>query len=335
MEVSIQPKARYTVLGSGSWATAIVKLLSANLPNVGWYVREQEFADHITQHRHNPQFLTEVEFDLRHITLYVDVNEAVRSSDVLIMVIPSAFIEVWMQGLTEDIRAKFVVSAVKGILPESNRTVLEYLHDEFGADFANMGIVTGPCHAEEVALERLSYLTFACKNLSNSKAVAEVFAGSFMRTILSTDIHGTEYAAILKNIYAVTAGVCHGLGYGDNFQAVMVCNAHVEMKRFLHTLFPANREPANSPYLGDLLVTCYSQFSRNRMFGNMIGKGYRVRDAQLEMSMVAEGYYATKCVHQLNAKYGIDLPIADAMYRILYEGANARKEIEKLTVALQ
>jgi glycerol-3-phosphate dehydrogenase (NAD(P)+) len=334
MEIKIQPNARYAVLGSGSWATAIVKLLTANLANVGWYVREQEFVDSIASNGRNPQFLTEVEFDVSRLTLYADVNEAVRSSDVLIVVIPSAFVEVWMQGLTEDLKDKFIVSAVKGILPESNKTVLEYMHDAFGAEFVNMGIVTGPCHAEEVALKRLSYLTFACKDVDNSRAVARVFAGQFLRPVFSVDIHGTEYAAVLKNIYAVAAGVCHGLGFGDNFQAVLVSNAHVEINRFLQKVFPEQREPAHSAYLGDLLVTCYSQFSRNRTFGNMIGKGYRVKDAQLEMSMVAEGYYATKCMHDLNATYKVELPIAEAMYRILYEGANAQKEIAALTEKL-
>lgn len=334
MEIKIQPTARYTVLGSGSWATAIVKLLTGNLAGVGWYVREQEFADRIAKDGRNPQFLTEVELDAHKLTLYTDVNEAVRSSDVLIVVIPSAFIEVWMEGLTECLKGKFIVSAVKGILPESNKTVLEHLHDAFGAEFANMGVVTGPCHAEEVALNRLSYLTFACKDPDNSRAVARVFAGQLLRPVFSTDIHGTEYAAVLKNIYAVAAGICHGLGFGDNFQAVLVSNAHVEIKRFLQNVFPAQREPANSAYLGDLLVTCYSQFSRNRTFGNMIGKGYRVKDAQLEMSMVAEGYYATKCMHDLNATYKVNLPIADAMYRILYEGANPQREIARLTETL-
>ncbi len=334
MEIKVKENARYTVLGSGSWATAITKLLTNNLPNVGWYVREQEFVDRITEHGHNPQFLTEVEFDVKKLTLYKDVNEAVRSSDVLIVVIPSAFVDVWMEGLTESVKDKFIVSAVKGIIPDGNRTVLEYMHDKFGAEFANMGIVTGPCHAEEVALERLSYLTFACKDETNARAVSKAFTGSFLRAIISTDIHGTEYAAILKNIYAVAAGVCHGLGYGDNFQAVLVSNAHVELKRFLENVFPAQREPAYSAYLGDLLVTCYSQFSRNRTFGNMIGKGYRVKDAQLEMNMVAEGYYATKCMHDLNLRYKVDLPIAEAMYRVLYEGASVKKEIAALTEVL-
>jgi len=334
MEVKVQNNARYTVLGSGSWATAITKLLTKNLSNVGWYVREQEFVDSISKRGHNPQFLTEVEFDVKKLTLYTNVNEAVRDSDVLIVVIPAAFVDVWLKGLTEGVKEKFIVSAVKGIIPDGNRTVLEYMHERFGAEFANMGIVTGPCHAEEVALERLSYLTFACKDIENSRAISKVFTGSFLRAILSTDIHGTEYAAILKNIYAVAAGVCHGLGYGDNFQAVLVSNAYVELKRFLEKVFPAQRESAYSAYLGDLLVTCYSQFSRNRTFGNMVGKGYRVKDAQLEMSMVAEGYYATKCMHDLNVNYKVSLPIADTMYRVLYEGANVKKEVAKLTEVL-
>jgi glycerol-3-phosphate dehydrogenase (NAD(P)+) len=334
MEIKIQPNARYTVFGSGSWATAITKLLTGNLANVGWFVREQEFVDYIATHRRNPQFLSEVEFDTTKITLYADINQAVRNSDVLIIVIPSAYVALWMEGLTESLKDKFIVSAVKGILPKCNQTVLEFMHTEFGAAFGNMGIVTGPCHAEEVALERLSYLTFACQDAGNAQAVSQVFAGQFLRTIVSSDIHGVEYAAVLKNIYAIAAGVCHGLGFGDNFQAVLVCNAYLELKRFLESTFPAQRESACSPYLGDLLVTCYSQFSRNRTFGNMIGKGYSVKCAQLEMNMVAEGYYAVQCLHDLNLKYNVDMPIAEAMYRIMYGCANAKKEIETLTTLL-
>ncbi|MGL4957036.1 MAG: NAD(P)H-dependent glycerol-3-phosphate dehydrogenase [Bacteroidales bacterium] len=334
MKVKITPNARYTVFGSGSWATAITKLLTQNLQNVGWYVRDAACVEHIKQYRHNPHFLTEVEFDTSRLQLFSDINEATRNSDVLIIVIPSVYVDIWTTELTECIKDKFIVSAVKGILPSGNQTVLEFMHNKFDGDFENMGIVTGPCHAEEVALERLSYLTFACKDEDNAIAISKAFSGSFLRTIISTDIHGAEYAAILKNIYAVAAGICHGLGYGDNFQSVLVCNAHAELKIFLDSVFPAKREPANSAYLGDLLVTCYSQFSRNRTFGNMIGKGYRVKDAQLEMNMVAEGFYACKCMHDLNQKYKINLPIAETIYRILYEGTNPKHEIEQLTNSL-
>lgn len=335
MKLNINPDARYAVLGSGSWATAITKLLTNNLSKVGWYVREQEFVDHISTHGHNPQFLSSVEFNPERLNLYTDVNEAVRNADVIIVVIPSAYAEVWMNGLTESLESKFIVSAVKGIIPSSNKTILEYFNESFGADFENMGIVTGPCHAEEIALERLSYLTFACKQEDNARAIAEKFSVDFLRTITCTDVHGTEYAAILKNIYAVAVGICHGLGYGDNFQAVLVSNAYVELKKFLEEVFPAKREPGNSAYLGDLLVTCYSQFSRNRTFGTMIGKGYRVKDAQLEMNMVAEGYYACKCMHDLNKDYKVSLPIAESLYKVLYEKGDAKKEIARLTTMLQ
>ncbi|MGL4364042.1 MAG: NAD(P)H-dependent glycerol-3-phosphate dehydrogenase [Bacteroidales bacterium] len=334
MDVKIHSKARYTVLGSGSWATAITKLLTKNLSRVGWYVRDQEIIEHIIRYRHNPKFLTEVEFDLNRLQLFSDINDAVRNSDVLIIVIPSVYVDIWTNGLAESIKDKFIVSAVKGILPNENQTVLQFVHDKFGVTFENMGIIAGPCHAEEVALERLSYLTFACKNEGNANAIASVFSGSFLQSIISSDIHGVEYAAILKNIYAIAAGICHGLGYGDNFQAVLVCNAYLELKKFLEEAFPSQREPANSAYLGDLLVTCYSQFSRNRTFGNMIGKGYRVKDAQLEMNMIAEGYYACKCMHDLNVKHKIKLPIAEAIYKILYEGVNPKREIAELSSLL-
>ncbi|GHT68409.1 glycerol-3-phosphate dehydrogenase [Bacteroidia bacterium] len=321
-------------MGSGSWATAITKLLSNNLANVGWYVRDQTVADYVTQHRRNPKYLSSVELDIDKITLYSSVNQAVSNSDVLIVVIPSAFIDIWMEGLTEDIKGKFVVSAVKGIIPQKNQTVLDYLHTTFGTDYSNMGFVTGPCHAEEIALERLSYLTFACEDEDNAKTVARQFAAPFVRTITCTDIYGTEYAAILKNIYAIAAGICHGLGYGDNFHAVFVSNAQVELSQFLQQVFPTQRNANYSAYLGDLLVTCYSQFSRNRTFGTMIGKGYRVHDAQLEMNMVAEGYYATQCMYDLNQKYKVTLPIVECVYRVLYQGMSAKTEIENLTKKL-
>ncbi|GHT13314.1 glycerol-3-phosphate dehydrogenase [Bacteroidia bacterium] len=334
MSLKIPHNARYTVMGSGSWATAITKILTHNLDQVGWYVREPAMADAIADTGHNPQFSSSIEFDPRKLKLYLSVNDAVKESDVLIVVIPSAYIDVWMEGLTESLSNKFIVSAVKGIIPQSNQTILGYMHKQFGVDESQMGFVTGPCHAEEIALERLSFLTFSCQDEANSKAIAQVFACPFVHTITGTDVQGTEYASILKNIYAVAAGVCHGLGYGDNFLAVLVSNAHVELSRFLQQMFPAHREVNHSAYLGDLLVTCYSQFSRNRTLGTMVGKGYRVKDAQLEMNMVAEGYYATQCMHVLNKNYQVHLPIAETMYRILYENADAKNEILALTEQL-
>jgi glycerol-3-phosphate dehydrogenase (NAD(P)+) len=326
----IPTNARYAVLGSGSWATAIVKLLSVNLGSVSWYIRKPETADYIAQHRHNPNFLSAVEFDVSRITFYSSINEAVSGSDVLILAIPSAFVEVWLKGLTADVKDKFVVSAVKGIMPQGSETVSDYLHTALGLDYEQVGILSGPCHAEEIALERLSYLTFACQDEDNARAVAQNFAAPFVKTITTADIRGTEYAAVLKNIYAIAAGICQGLGYGDNFQAVMVSNAQAELSHFLDETFPAPRNVCHSAYLGDLLVTCYSQFSRNRTFGIKIGKGYRVRDILVEMNMVAEGYYATQYVDVLTQKYKAVLPIAQCVYRILYGDCDVRQEIGKL-----
>lgn len=330
----IPAAARYCVLGSGSWATAIAKLLSAS-ENIGWFVRVQADADYIAKHSRNPHFLTDVELDVNKITLYTSVNEAIENSDVLVVVIPSAFVEIWLDGMTANLADKFVVSAVKGIMPQSCDTISDYLHTARGVDYSRIGIISGPCHAEEVALERLSYLTFACNDQDNAKAVAARFAAPFVKTITTTDIHGTEYAAVLKNIYAIAAGICQGLGYGDNFQAVLACNAQRELVQFLEKAFPMERNASNSAYLGDLLVTCYSQFSRNRTFGIMMGKGYRVRDIQMEMNMVAEGYYATQCVKALTTKYKASLPIAECMYKILYDGGEVRQEIGKLLDFLQ
>jgi glycerol-3-phosphate dehydrogenase (NAD(P)+) len=322
---------KFAVIGGGSWATAIAKMLCANVPEIAWYMRNEAAIEHIKIEKHNPNYLSSVEFDTNKLRLTHDINEAVAYADYLIFAIPSAFLETELANLTTSLENKIIFSAIKGIVPETSLIVGEHFHNNYGIPFENIGVITGPCHAEEVALERLSYLTIACGDAEKAAYVAANLSSNYIKTKITDDIIGTEYAAMLKNIYAVAAGMAHGLGYGDNFQSVLMSNAIREMKKFIKKVHKMKRNINDSAYLGDLLVTGYSVFSRNRMFGNMIGKGYTVKSAMMEMSMVAEGYYATKSAYQLNQGYGASTPIIDAVYSILYEGKNAKKVFRNLT----
>lgn len=333
--ISISPSSRYAVLGSGSWATAIVKILSYSIDSLGWYVRSEETLKHIEKFGHNPKYLSSANIDTNKVKISNDINRIIEEADVLIVAIPSAFMIDTLKNISTSIKDKFIVSAVKGIVPDNNLTIAEYFNQHYSIPFDNIGVVTGPCHAEEVALERLSYLTLACKSRENAQLIADKFECHFIKTATTTDIYGVEYAAVLKNIYAIASGICHGLGYGDNFQAVLVSNALREIKRFLDCTYPSKRNVDTSAYLGDLLVTCYSNFSRNRTFGNMIGKGYTVKATMAEMNMVAEGYYAASCIYSINDKYHVKMPIADAVYSILYQGANPGPTIKRLVDLLK
>jgi glycerol-3-phosphate dehydrogenase (NAD(P)+) len=322
---------KFAVIGGGSWATAIAKMLCANVPEIAWYMRNEAAIEHIKIEKHNPNYLSSVEFDTNKLRLTHDINEAVAYADYLIFAIPSAFLETELANLTTSLENKIIFSAIKGIVPETSLIVGEHFHVNYNIPYDNIGVITGPCHAEEVALERLSYLTIACGDAEKAAYVAANLSSNYIKTKITDDIIGTEYAAMLKNIYAVAAGMAHGLGYGDNFQSVLMSNAIREMKKFIKKVHKMKRNINDSAYLGDLLVTGYSVFSRNRMFGNMIGKGYTVKSAMMEMSMVAEGYYATKSAYQLNQGYGASTPIIDAVYSILYEGKNAKKVFKNLT----
>ncbi len=322
---------KIAVIGGGSWATAIVKMLCVNNDEVAWYMRNKSAVEHIKKYKHNPNYLTSVEFDIKKLKLTSDINEAVSYADYLIFAVPSAFLNSELEKLNISLEHKVIFSAIKGIVPETFLIVGEHFHQKFNIPFQNIGVITGPCHAEEVALERLSYLTIACGDASKAKVVASLLSGNYIKTKISDDIIGTEYAAMLKNIYAIAAGIAHGLGYGDNFQSVIMSNSIREMKKFIRKVHRMKRNINDSAYLGDLLVTGYSVFSRNRMFGNMIGKGYTVKSAMMEMSMVAEGYYAVKSAYKLNLEYKAKTPIIDAVYQILYEGKDAKGVFMKLT----
>jgi glycerol-3-phosphate dehydrogenase (NAD(P)+) len=322
---------KFAVIGGGSWATAIAKMLCVNLPEIAWYMRNEEAITHIKNFKHNPNYLTSVEFDLQKLRLTSNINEAIEYADYIIFAIPSAFLSKELEKMTISLKNKIIFSAIKGIVPETSLIVGEHFNKTYDIPFENIGVITGPCHAEEVALERLSYLTIACGDAEKAKIVANHLSGHYIKAKISDDIIGTEYAAMLKNIYAIAAGIAHGLGYGDNFQSVLMSNGIREMKKFIKKVHHMKRNINDSAYLGDLLVTGYSVFSRNRMFGNMIGKGYTVKSAQMEMSMVAEGYYAAKSAWELNQNYGAKTPIIDAVHEILYEGKSAKAVFKKLT----
>lgn len=313
-------KKTVAVIGGGSWATALVKILCNNLNLVNWYMRNENAVQHIQQYRHNPTYLQSVEFDLSKIHVSTDLEAVIRSSEIIIIATPSAFLVKLFEGITPDLfKGKIVYSAVKGIVPEYNAIPARFIHKTFGTPYSAVGIICGPCHAEEVALERLSYLTIACQKEQNAQEMADLLACRYIKTTVSDDLFGTELSAVLKNVYALASGICSGLGYGDNFQSVLIANAIQEIENFIDEVSPIHRDVKSSAYLGDLLVTAYSKFSRNRTFGFMIGKGYSVKTAQLEMEMIAEGYYATKCVHEINKKFQVEMPILEAVNNILYE----------------
>jgi len=327
-------KIKFAVIGGGSWATAIAKMLCVNLSEISWYMRNEDAIEHLETYKHNPNYLSSVEFDTSKLKLTDDINEAVAYADYVIFAIPSAFLDAELEKLTVSLENKIIFSAIKGIVPETSLIVGEHFHVKYDIPYYNIGVITGPCHAEEVALERLSYLTIACGDPDKAQVVADNLSGNYIKTKITDDIIGTEYAAMLKNIYAIAAGIAHGLGYGDNFQSVLMSNGIREMKKFIKKVHKMKRNINDSAYLGDLLVTGYSVFSRNRMFGNMIGKGYTVKSAMMEMSMVAEGYYAVKSAYKLNQAYGAKTPIIDAVYSILYEGKDAKSVFKKLTEEL-
>ncbi|TRW22727.1 NAD(P)H-dependent glycerol-3-phosphate dehydrogenase [Flavobacterium zepuense] len=325
---------KFAVIGGGSWATAIAKMLCVNVNQIAWYMRNTYAIEHLKLQKHNPNYLSSVEFDTKKLILTNDINEAVAYADYVIFAIPSAFLSTELEKLTVSLEDKVIFSAIKGIVPETSLIVGEHFHEKYNVDYDNIGVITGPCHAEEVALERLSYLTIACGSEKKAGIMAKNLNSHYIKTKISDDIIGTEYAAMLKNIYAIAAGMAHGLGYGDNFQALLMSNAVREMKKFIRKVHKMKRNINDSAYLGDLLVTGYSIFSRNRMFGNMIGKGYTVKSAMMEMSMVAEGYYAAKSAWELNQEYGAKTPIINAVHNILYEGGDAKQVFKKLTEKL-
>ncbi len=330
------------VIGGGSWATALIKILSehkassdSKINKLFWWVRSEEKAEYIRKKHHNPDYISSIEIHPDYVTVSSDIVEVINQCELLVMAVPAAFLEASLAPCSNDIfKDKIIVSAIKGLVPSTRQIVGDYFVEHYGLDENGILVISGPCHAEEVANEKLSYLTIAGLNQKIAHDFASLLKNYYIRTVVSMDVRGTEYGAVLKNIYAVTAGICHGLGYGDNFQAVLVSNSIREMKRFLRSITDADRKINHSAYLGDLLVTAYSVHSRNRTFGNMIGKGYTVQYAQLEMKMVAEGYYAIKNMWELNQERQIEMPILETVYDIIYKGKPAKKAIEELSEKL-
>ncbi len=326
---------KIAILGGGTWATALAKVVLSTQEHLHWYMRRAEQIEGFMRLGHNPSYLSDVGFDLSRISFSSDINEVVAKCDVLIFAIPSPFLRGHLEKLTVSLDSKFVVSAIKGIIPPENLIVTDFLMRNYGIPEANIAIIGGPCHAEEIALERLTFPTVACADAQKGKWLAEVLTNRVVKTSSSLDVMGIEVAAVLKNVYAIASGICHGLKYGDNFQAVFVSNAIKEMKSFVWALNPLERDIDDSAYLGDLLVTAYSSFSRNRTFGSMVGKGYSVQAAQAEMQMIAEGYYGTKCIMEMNASMGVEIPIVEAVYDILYRKAGVNDTINRLITILK
>lgn len=318
-------------MGGGSWATAIAKIVLEKADRIYWYMRKQETIDNFRRLEHNPSYLTSVHFDVSRITFSADINEVVRTCDTLIFVTPSPYLKNHLKKLKVRLTDKFVVTAIKGIVPDENLVCSEFFRQIYNVPDENLAVLGGPSHAEEVALGRLTYLTVGCTDTDKAARFAELIASSYVKTKTNSDVIGIEYASVLKNVYAIAAGICNGLKYGDNFQSVLMANAVQEMNRFLCAVYPIPRNVYDSVYLGDLLVTGYSNFSRNRVFGTMIGKGYSVKSAQIEMEMIAEGYYGTKCMKDINRLYHVNMPILDAVYNILYERISPAIEIKLLT----
>lgn len=322
---------RIAILGGGSWATAVAKIVLERVPTINWYIHREDRIEDFKRLGHNPSYLTGLQFDISRINFSHDLNEVIRKSDTLIIVIPSPYLKSNFSKLKVKLHDKFIVTAIKGIIPEENLVCTEFFRQVYGVPHNNLAVLAGPSHAEEVALSRLTYLTVGCADEVKAVTLASLIESQYIKTSVSLDVIGIEYAAVLKNIFAIAAGVCYGLGYGDNFQSVLICNAVQEAERFLQAVYPVQRSIYATAYLGDILVTGYSNFSRNRVFGTMIGKGYSVKSAQLEMEMIAEGYYAAKCMRDINRHFHVNMPILDAVYNILYERINPATEIKLLT----
>ena len=322
---------KIAIIGGGSWATAIAKIVVSHTHHIGWYMRRDDRIEDFRRLGHNPAYLTSVHFDVNEIHFDNDINRIVQQYDTLVFVTPSPYLKGHLKKLKTRIRDKFVITAIKGIVPDENLVCSEYFHQVFDVPYDTLACIGGPSHAEEVALERLSYLTVGCADREKANAFAEILSSDFIKTKTSSDVLGIEYSSVLKNVYAIAAGICNGLKYGDNFQAVLMANAVQEMNRFLTAVYPIERNAYDSVYLGDLLVTGYSNFSRNRTFGTMIGKGYSVKSAQIEMEMIAEGYFGTKCMKEINRHWHVNMPILDAVYNILYERIAPQIEIKLLT----
>ena len=334
MSYRISDNTRCGVIGYGSWATALVHTLEKNRKEVWWHIRNEEVLEGLLTEGRNVKYLSDLEFDTNLIHAVSSLDEVVENCEIILVAAPSAFLKSFMSDLTVSLEGKFILSATKGIIPDEFITITEYFNKEFNVPMSNLGVISGPSHAEEVSRDKLSYLTVACTNAENTKLISEMFATPNVMISPSEDVYGIEYAGILKNIYALAGGLAYGLGYGDNFRAVLTAASAKELTRFINESYPFERDTTDAAYLGDLLVTSYSNFSRNRRLGQLIGHGCTVKSALNEMTMVAEGYYAAKCIKVVNEKHNIYMPIADMVYDVLYKKASPRKRMRELTALL-
>lgn len=331
MGYKLKNDARFGVIGYGSWATALVYTLQRNGQHIWWHIRNQEVLESIQTEGRNAKYLNDIEFDKSLIDATPDLDEVVENSDIIIVAAPSAYLKDFMKDLTAPLNDKFILSATKGIIPDDYKTITEYFRDTYGLGYDHLGLISGPSHAEEVSRNKLSYLTVACTDRENGELIGSRFSTANMKIRYSADIYGIEYAGILKNIYALAGGLAVGLGYGDNFRAVLTAAGAAEMTRFIQESYPFERNTMDSAYLGDLLVTSYSNFSRNRRLGQLIGHGCTVKSALNEMTMIAEGYFAAECLKHINERHGVEMPIADMVYDVLYKRANPRRRMKELT----
>lgn len=334
MAYKLDSSATCGMIGYGSWATALVHTLEMNRQKIWWYIRNPEVLESINTEGRNAKYLNDIEFDKELINARDDINEVVKNSDIIIIAVPSAYLKEFLKDLTEPLDGKFILSATKGIIPDDYKTITEFFRDTYGLHYDQLGLISGPSHAEEVSRNRLSYLTVACTNDENGKIIGSRFSTSNIQIRYSKDIYGIEYAGILKNIYALAGGLAVGLGYGDNFRAVLTAASALEMTRFIQESYPFERNTMRSAYLGDLLVTAYSSFSRNRRLGQLIGHGCTVKSALNEMTMIAEGYFAAECMKHINERHNVYMPIADMVYDVLYKRANPRKRMKELSTLL-
>ena len=334
MDYKIKKDAVCGMIGYGSWATALVHTLQKNKQKIWWHIRNQEVLESIQNEGRNAKYLNDIEFDRNLINATDDLDEVVRNSDIIIVAAPSAYLKDFLSVLTESLNDKFILSATKGIIPNDYKTITEFFKDEYSLSYSQLGLISGPSHAEEVSRDKLSFLTVACTDDENGRIIGERFMSANMQIRYSKDIYGIEYAGILKNIYALAGGLAVGLGYGDNFRAVLTAAGAQEMTRFIQESYPFERNTMEYPYLGDLLVTSYSSFSRNRRLGQLIGHGCTVKSALNEMTMIAEGYFASECIRHINERHNISMPIADMVYDVLYRRASPRKRMKELTTQL-
>ncbi len=334
MSYKIKDNAVCGMIGYGSWATALVHTLESNRQNIWWHIRNPEVLESIQTEGRNAKYLNDIEFNKELVNATDDINEVVRNSDIIIIAAPSAYLKEFLKDLTESLEDKFILSATKGIIPDDYKTITEFFRDTYGLSYDHLGLISGPSHAEEVSRNKLSYLTVASTDEDNGRTIGTRFSTSNIQIRYSKDIYGIEYAGILKNIYALAGGLAAGLGYGDNFRAVLTAASAQEMTRFIQESYPFDRNTMESAYLGDLLVTAYSNYSRNRRLGQLIGHGITVKSALNEMTMIAEGYFAAECIRHINEKHNINMPIADMVYDVLYRRANPRRRMKELTTQL-